>query len=273
MNSRLYEYYNRGNWEFCSGFNEDVWSEVKFVNFGIIKGLKRSSGVDESDSAQCGLEELGQLHKDLYESCPSSVWEGASDLFIKYNRSTLDDYKYIPWFLPQWLGGVGLIDTRGSISHGDLLDASIVRMHLNNEDSKLKIQSISNEVQWRTHKAVKSSVKEFEFLETCCYGSLIRYPLREERASLEGNWNDIYSHLTATTLWGDCKNNYDGLTGLDIDELKAKNYQHYVVRTLRRNEKVFKRCRRFASENPHIKPMKLDDLIYERRKSFIPCYM
>jgi len=81
--------------------------EVKFINFGLLKGLKRS-GIGESMRDTSSARELPHARfKDLIESTPESLRETVADLFMDNNMDTLKSMK-IPFHLPTWLGGAGI---------------------------------------------------------------------------------------------------------------------------------------------------------------------
>jgi len=72
--------------------------------------------------------DLGTLHRELFETCASDCWELASAMFIKRNRSTLEQFPNIPWTMPKWLGGPGLInDKECKHNHKDRLCAAMIR--------------------------------------------------------------------------------------------------------------------------------------------------
>jgi hypothetical protein len=77
------------------------FTEVKYVNLGLVYGQKKS-GVRGKP-----LEALGALHHKLFETCPSRYWKRANRKFLSVNRSILTRYE-LPWYLPKWCGGIGL---------------------------------------------------------------------------------------------------------------------------------------------------------------------
>lgn len=84
------------------------FQQLSFVNFGLVTGMKRSQGVLGADSlAPGGKDTLGARCRAIIETAPVGMEEKLLKLFIKHHRPALTAFK-LPWFIPEWLGGVGL---------------------------------------------------------------------------------------------------------------------------------------------------------------------
>jgi hypothetical protein len=81
--------------------------EVRYVNLGLLFGLKRSGG--KVDIAEIGMEigSLGARARDLISKCPVPMQEVVMTSFIN-NHSKLLRESRVPWFLPEKYGGLGL---------------------------------------------------------------------------------------------------------------------------------------------------------------------
>jgi hypothetical protein len=100
-----------------------LWKRVKHVNMGLVYGQPKVGSREK-----LSYNDLGTLHRELFETCAPDCWELASAMFIKRNRSTLEQFPNIPWTMPRWLGGPGLIaDKECKHNHKDRLCASIIR--------------------------------------------------------------------------------------------------------------------------------------------------
>jgi hypothetical protein len=94
------------------------FKRIKYVNMGLIKGYKRSgSGL--------GLNDLTSVHDNaasraryLMETSPKSLREPIMEKFLKVHGKFLSTLG-IPWFIPEWLGGVGLPEV-GKFKASDL---------------------------------------------------------------------------------------------------------------------------------------------------------
>jgi len=84
----------------------DHYELVPYVNFGLMTGMKRSlDGVTDGMK----VSELGVLHHQLIEEAPSTLGLELTAMFIQEHKELLNSVKQdIPWFLPSWMGGLGL---------------------------------------------------------------------------------------------------------------------------------------------------------------------
>jgi hypothetical protein len=82
---------------------------VPFVNFGLLKGLVRSSAVDDEETRFERIACLGECHTDLLTH-NHHFYKELDFLFKRYNKDLLDDVQLtgIPYYVPKWLGGLGL---------------------------------------------------------------------------------------------------------------------------------------------------------------------
>jgi hypothetical protein len=103
-----------------------IWERVKYINMGIVYGQPKVGSREN-----LSFNDLGTLHRELKETTPEDCWELASAMFIKRNRNVLNKYPDIPWNMPTWLGGPGLIPE--SETHNDYFDrkcAAFIRIEL-----------------------------------------------------------------------------------------------------------------------------------------------
>jgi len=124
------------------------FSLVPFLNLGLVYGMKRSA-LDPSDDLTVrmgdiasGREDLGARAKDLIDGFPKEEIDSVISLFLRENRKLLEDLDGVPWFLPPWLGGLGIptgrpleeVATRqqicvaGMIAQSILTDSQLVSM-------------------------------------------------------------------------------------------------------------------------------------------------
>jgi hypothetical protein len=84
--------------------------QVPFVNFGLIYGMKRSSArtnLSGKEGNRRSEGTIGARARELLNTCPINLQESSYRLFIKENKEALSLHN-IPWFIPEWLGGLGL---------------------------------------------------------------------------------------------------------------------------------------------------------------------
>jgi hypothetical protein len=85
------------------------FKEVPFVNFGLIKGMVRSSQVDGDCAIIERMTSLGECHHDLVRDL-DFAYEFLDSEFKIYNSKSLNGRELcgIPYYIPKWLGGLGL---------------------------------------------------------------------------------------------------------------------------------------------------------------------
>jgi hypothetical protein len=160
---------------------EGVWTQIKFVNMGIMFGKTRSGTGEESVRT---YSQMGELHKQLKESCPSDIWGEVSKRFIYYNANALKprfleygsekrkgDQKYlfdkcvdqkwvIPWDMPTYLGGAGL-ERKGPYSDLDKWCATIIISQMDT-DRDFRILKEKKNALWIVHDVVQKRLEPFD---------------------------------------------------------------------------------------------------------------
>jgi hypothetical protein len=81
------------------------FQHVKSVNLGLMFGMKRSGG--KTDAVDEGPTSLGARARTLISDAPPGLGEVLLKKFIHENKPALTTVN-LPWFLPEYLGGVGL---------------------------------------------------------------------------------------------------------------------------------------------------------------------
>jgi hypothetical protein len=80
----------------------------KFINWGLIKGMGRSENGDtglEDDTNE--VAPPGHKYRELMRLAPASIHKDIHKLYVEFNADMLSRV-LIPWYLPTWLGGLGL---------------------------------------------------------------------------------------------------------------------------------------------------------------------
>jgi hypothetical protein len=90
---------------------QNPFFEVGFVNIGLLVGLKRSGLVTTADITD-PLDGVGTRHRELMRCCPEVLRTAVDREFHTYHRDVLmAPDNNLPWYLPEALGGVGLLGT------------------------------------------------------------------------------------------------------------------------------------------------------------------
>jgi len=170
------------------------WVERKYVNLGLLGGQKRSATKDDLD--QTDFSELGTLHRELHRTCPEELWKGVSNQFIYQHGNLLKSIK-VPWFVPEWAGGVGLHASKDDVSEHDLRCITIIKR--NWHDCHRRPMPISLHADWKMHKKVlarmeKIAVSDVERKYVAGKGDM-------EFFDSEDNYSRLYKYLTVETLF------------------------------------------------------------------------
>jgi len=109
MNSRSFIYLEEEALMLPSGLKiNNKFVETPFVNFGLMKGMVRSGVKDESLFEK--ISAIGERHHKLLEGIGNELYDTVHSLFRYHNNDVLmsPELTGIPYFVPRWLGGLGL---------------------------------------------------------------------------------------------------------------------------------------------------------------------
>jgi len=87
------------------------FTHVPYINIGLAKGMTRSGDAMSRGSIDDKRKTIGARYRELIKSAPNESKELAHNLFIKYNKKILNSFQ-LPWYIPEWLGGLGLIGVK-----------------------------------------------------------------------------------------------------------------------------------------------------------------
>jgi hypothetical protein len=105
--------------------------EVGYVNWGLIKGITKSeAGRDKGLNDH--TKSIGTQFKELKKLTPPDLWPKVYDLFKATRKKEFSQLK-LPWYIPEWLGGLGL---EGEASQLDLRIAQGILYNLKEAQPK-----------------------------------------------------------------------------------------------------------------------------------------
>jgi hypothetical protein len=159
LNSATFHYHREGFYSYyaldkkneCKRKRTCNYELIKYVNLGLLFGLKRSGGkVSVFDNDEFGT--FGSKARKLISSCPDSLQERVLCQFLHIQNSKLKVAR-IPWFIPESLGGLGL-PTVGTYQpcNKDLRLARKIYEHY-------KLPSRPKPGQWKIWQVAQSRVK------------------------------------------------------------------------------------------------------------------
>jgi hypothetical protein len=225
-----------------------------------MKGQKRcGSGSNNGKSNLMGPHELGVVCRELKRSCPEKFWLKVKSRFIYYNKNVLDRYP-LSWFLPEWLGGLGLpIDHDNEISKVDRKMATVLKMRMNG-DSKFKPVKPKDMAMWKMHELVMKDLKIFDYIEKPLYRKATL--MSGETFDFESQWARLYKLMTINLLEKTpIENLYDSIL-----EIKS------IQKALRHNSDVQSNGRH-ELEFDNYEPMSNEDMLYENKDLVLPCWV
>jgi hypothetical protein len=129
------------------------YTSVPFVNFGILKGMKRSQGGVGARDQDDPRNNLGTRARELIKSSPSEMREEVMKMFINEHREILANTR-LPWYMPEWLGGIGL--PRFAQFQPSKVDLQVGKQILLNWKKERPIHLGSSKGKWNTRKVAES---------------------------------------------------------------------------------------------------------------------
>jgi hypothetical protein len=263
----------------------DVWVYRPSLNLGLLLGYTRSAILksDDCEAEKRGIHELGAIHRELKKRTPPLIWKEVSGRFIHHNRETLGHYPNLPWHVPEYLGGVGLVPLDGTMSYKDRAVSSFIISQCNSTHQKYKIRKICVESEWKNHKLVERRLQDLK-VDKCHFSQVRRsddFHLYDDQTTLfngfdrafqlydvEQEYSLLYKYLTIETLFNN--------TVKDVYDQHPKDFKaaRSVQKSIWHNNNVWQRASSELSlQNynvPGLVVRSTEDLLYETKKFVIP---
>jgi hypothetical protein len=161
MNSTLYKVDKPHDVVIKQGCKEVVrispYSLVQYINLGLLLGMKRSSGkvglTDQTDPRN----NMAARARQLLKFAPSESHTIVMREFIKQHKELLTMIN-LPWYIPEWLGGIGL--PTGEWGTPSEIDLRIARRILIHWWDRKPIQLGQQEVSWKTWELASKALPE-----------------------------------------------------------------------------------------------------------------
>jgi len=188
IDSKLYDK------ELMGGDNQRyIWSERKFVNCGLLYGQSKS-GFKRGKT----LANIGCVHRELLRTCPEICIEEADASFLRIHRELLDSTCGLAkWFLPEWLGGLGLSPRYHPVSSQDCALSFYMRKKLSNGEKPVK--QLKTPDEWRLHRLVNDRyLSQVSWLGEAHYQDICS---EELTCNIEEEYSKIYKLLTIALLF------------------------------------------------------------------------
>jgi hypothetical protein len=132
--------------------------QTRYVNMGLVYGLKRSQGTTGLNDQMSPHENLGCRARELLRLAPPRLHNSIMGRFLQLHKKTLDIMNPLPWFMPEWMGGVGI--PPGDWGRPSKLDRNLARMILKGQ--KKPISLAHQETNWKLwHLASQKAPEPF----------------------------------------------------------------------------------------------------------------
>jgi hypothetical protein len=241
INSVLYDYHPARVWlsdPFSVESNDSLtgmtffsqrscWIERKYINLGLLYGMQRSSGGDNVRNCELA-NTLGTMHQMLNATCPPERWENVTKRFLGIHHDVLSNPRHasIPWFIPYWAGGRGLVP-QGRRSLQDRYGVAVIKKYWLSKGESCNLSTVS---QWKMHKHVLSRLRPYEY---DCDHSLI-YTRSNGIEKIEDVYSRVYKLCTIETLFTkELEELYEGDTSekMHNDALSANAHLWRIIQT------------------------------------------
>jgi len=196
---------------------ESRFLKTGFVNFGLLTGQSRS--IEAGRKCEVGILDPdlnpASRGKKLLEETPAAQLDDTIKLFLKRNRASMEATK-LPWFIPEWLGGLGLPSEFGSPSH---LDLQIAKRIILNIKKRRPMALYGAKTPWKVRELARNTLS----MDTPLYASKTSEPVE----ALE-----TYTNLASINLLFDSNISLERL----YQEVKDNNY----LRALHVNRRLWR---------------------------------
>jgi hypothetical protein len=173
------------------------FKEVPFINLGIVYGNKRSGVMNLNDQSHPATT-LASHARTLERQTPPDLWEAVYETFLLRNKEMMTMTR-LPWFIPEWLGGLGLpIMGRHKPSE---LDLRMAQQILFNWKKKKPISIAHPTNNWMTRRIAQAGLPE---------------PLETDIQGKETEWFEKVTGLKCLDLLFDSTVSIDDLYHQDI---------------------------------------------------------
>lgn len=254
--------------------NDNPYESQPYVNFGLINGCKKGTTQEETWVEK--LASIGTRHQELMKWCPDYSKPLIHELFMRKWSNFLKTYASdIPWYLPTWLGGLGLVDIQNRLSKIDRMLGSIV-LH---EWDKLKPRNLTKAPEWQMHDRVASRLTELNVsLENCSHAIVMSDCPNDPRDLIDENAR-LYTALVIETLFccnnlqKDCKtvkDKNDQNLLLDAKLLSGINHNRHVYQ---KANDIMKQKKVGKSRYANYRPLENNELELEKKETILPVFI
>jgi hypothetical protein len=142
--------------------SQKKYKEVKYVNIGLLYGMKRSEGHSGMRDLDDQYGSIGSKARELIRGCPADLQGKCLQLFLRENHDMLES-THLPWYIPEWLGGLGLPEVNEH--KASKLDRRIAQTILREHQMPIQLR---NAQPWKLRQRAEESLpKPLYYAKKC----------------------------------------------------------------------------------------------------------
>jgi hypothetical protein len=205
----------------------NVWKLVRYVNYGLVNGMTRSSNKMETSDLFGGYESIGSRGFELQKLTPPWLWAKIYPRFLNNVKKMSSEQLKVPWFVPNTIGGLGLPPPSDEYWSKKFMDCRLSRKVAEGKFGEPR--SFIPAASWLTHQRVMSRLPGKRI--DCQAGDSVWEKYQK-------NWDRLYGALCVEQLFVSTKK-----------QLFRPGQKSAGMRTLRNNERVWYKA--YHSHNKH----------------------
>jgi hypothetical protein len=178
----------------------------------------------------------------LQATCPEEYWKTASKRFINLHRRILNDRNAtgIPWFVPNWAGGLGLYPPRqhkeSYLRKKERLGVALIKRYWLSKGMSVNLSSTA---EWQMHELVMERFKPYMHQIDYLKGRPLWSGLSSD---LEDHYRKVYKYGTIELLFHKKFNDlfHEGGSGEEGKSTNVLDQELRLMRQLRRNASLWR---------------------------------
>jgi hypothetical protein len=238
-----------------------LFTIVPYINLGLLNGLTRSGTLEVKPQSDPFQKSVGAKAHKLVSGHSNERQVKIMKKFINHNWDKLNEV-YVPWFMPEWIGGLGLPWVGPNVGGKDITDideykANLVYEFGPSELDLLKAHNILLNWRHRSPQSIPAS-SEWKIHEY----AMSRLPVKPERRRIQkgqkvplNDFDKLYASLCNETLLAEFPDEFLGST----------TQRDVGIQVLRKNEKLWTKTK------PLRPACSLESLVPRTTFNYLPC--
>jgi len=133
--------------------------EVPFVNMGLMLGEQRSgSSTFDLDDLKCGIT-FSSRAKALIETCPVGLRSAVYKKHLQINSAMYKETR-LPWFMPEWIGGLGLPRLDPEYHVNSKIDYHMATQIIMDWNKKHPVSLADQNLPWMVRRVIQKHLPE-----------------------------------------------------------------------------------------------------------------